>query len=297
MKHIQLTFLLAATCALALGAWFTTAGSAARTGGPTIATAAGRATVGGRDVIVEVVVLVPPGADPATSARDALRRAYPEAAPLTSAAATSGYTTTGLFWDNPAPPVAVHYNGSGSALGSAETELAAAMSTWSSVSGSYFSFVSAGSTNRCPSLVKECRGPQTFDGNNDIGWLDISDPSVLGVTWYSTSTDEFDMAIDNRNFTWASGCSADYSLQTVYLHELGHAVGLGHSSDPSAVMYAYYGGARCALSQDDLNGILSLYPTGGVATPTATDTPSGGVPTPTPTPAFCPPGQAKQGRC
>ncbi len=295
MKHIRLTFLLAATCALALGAWFTTAGSAARSGGPTIATAAGRASVGGRDVIVEVVALVPPGADPATSARDALRRAYPEAAPLTPAAATSGYTTTGLFWDNPPPPVAVHYNGSGSALGSAESELAAAISTWSSVPGSYFSFGSPGSTNRCPSLVKECRGPQFFDGNNDIGWIDISEPSVLGVTWYSTSTDEFDMAIDNRNFTWAGGCSAAYSLQTVYLHELGHAVGLGHSSDASAVMYAYYSGARCALRQDDINGILSLYPTGGSATPTATATPSGGVPTPTP--ASCPPGKAKQGRC
>jgi hypothetical protein len=85
--------------------------------------------------------------------------------------------------------------------------------------------------------------------------------------------------------------------QTVYPHELGHAVGLGHSSDASAVMYAYYGGARCALTQDDINGILSLYSTGGAATPTATDTPSSGVPTPTPTPASCPPGKAKRGLC
>jgi hypothetical protein len=196
--------------------------------------------------------------------------------------------------------VTVNYNHAGNGLGGAKTELLAAMSTWGAVSTSSFSFATGADTTRCPSLVQECRGPQKYDGHNDIGWININDPSVLGVTWYSTTRDEFDMAIDNTNFTWVAGCAGNYSLQTVYLHELGHALGLGHSSDTSAVMYAYYGGPHCSLSQDDVNGVSSLYPDGGTTpaptnTPTATNTPDPSAPTATATP--CPPGWIKQGRC
>jgi len=48
-------------------------------------------------------------------------------------------------------------------------------------------------------------------------------------------------------------------LPTVALHELGHGLGLAHSNVSSAVMYAYYGGARRDLTQDDIQGIQSIY--------------------------------------
>jgi acylphosphatase/peptidoglycan hydrolase-like protein with peptidoglycan-binding domain len=48
-------------------------------------------------------------------------------------------------------------------------------------------------------------------------------------------------------------------LPTVALHELGHGLGLAHSTDPSAVMYAYYGGPRRELTADDVSGIQSIY--------------------------------------
>src|SRR5436305_4430185 len=51
----------------------------------------------------------------------------------------------------------------------------------------------------------------------------------------------------------------DYDLYTVALHEFGHALGLGHSSDGSAVMYATYGGAVYGLATDDTNGIRNIY--------------------------------------
>jgi len=161
-------------------------------------------------------------------------------------------------------------------------------------------------TTRCPSLVRECPGRQYFDANNDVGWLNITDPSVLGVTWYSTSRDEFDMALDNQDFNWYVGDSDaiggnQIDTQTVWLHELGHGLGLGHSDVSGAVMEPYYAGVRRVLHQDDTNGVSYLYPTDNQPVPTATPTPTlTSTPTPTPgtgnpTPTPCwPPGKCKK---
>ncbi|KAE8694152.1 Eukaryotic aspartyl protease family protein [Hibiscus syriacus] len=50
-------------------------------------------------------------------------------------------------------------------------------------------------------------------------------------------------------------------LESVSIHELGHILGLGHSRDPDAIMYAYYmpGSIKRDLSQDDIDGIRALY--------------------------------------
>ena len=53
-------------------------------------------------------------------------------------------------------------------------------------------------------------------------------------------------------------------LATVALHELGHGLGLAHSNVSSAVMYAYYGGPRRELTDDDIQGIhRSTEPSSG----------------------------------
>jgi len=50
-----------------------------------------------------------------------------------------------------------------------------------------------------------------------------------------------------------------FDLETVALHEMGHLLGLGHSTDQNAAMYAYYGGVRRNLNQDDVDGMMALY--------------------------------------
>ncbi|KAK4419598.1 Metalloendoproteinase 1 [Sesamum alatum] len=60
---------------------------------------------------------------------------------------------------------------------------------------------------------------------------------------------------------WVDGVTPGaFDLQTVGLHELGHVLGLGHTTDGGAVMNPYIGaGIRKFLGQDDINGIKALY--------------------------------------
>ncbi|MDW3196378.1 MAG: matrixin family metalloprotease [Cytophagales bacterium] len=53
--------------------------------------------------------------------------------------------------------------------------------------------------------------------------------------------------------------AADIDMFSVALHEVGHSLGLRHSSDNDAVMFPTYSGPINGLGQDDINGILSLY--------------------------------------
>jgi hypothetical protein len=64
-----------------------------------------------------------------------------------------------------------------------------------------------------------------------------------------------DMHFDDAE-SWRIGAHMD--VFSVALHELGHALGLGHSDDPGAVMYPYYS-LVSDLTAEDRNAILTLY--------------------------------------
>jgi hypothetical protein len=76
---------------------------------------------------------------------------------------------------------------------------------------------------------------------------------------------------------------ADTDLFTVSLHELGHALGLGHSDRPGAVMYPYYQRAD-TLTDDDIGAIQSLYAAPGAAPPPVPGTPASPASPAAPTP-------------
>jgi hypothetical protein len=75
-----------------------------------------------------------------------------------------------------------------------------------------------------------------------------------------------DVHMDNSN-SWSDGGGAgtiDYF--TVMLHELGHSLGLDHSTVVGSVMEAVYAGPRRTLGDDDIGGIQAIYgaaPVGG----------------------------------
>ena len=256
---------------------------------PRVISVLGVAVVQGEEAFVHIRVVVPSGQDKDAVADAALRQQGARRADPRDLRSAE-FSITGLVWDQFSDAdlsndfVTQYYNPADDPTeGNGETALTNTHATWTNVTTSSFAFQYGGQTDRCPSLVRECQGPQVFDGNNDVAWLGLTGCCTLGVTWYSTSTDEADMALNN-DFDWSTSCTDQpdtFDAETVFLHENGHVVGLGHTNVQDAIMYASYGGARCALHSDDEQGISSLYPADG-ATPEPTATPTNTL-TPPPT--------------
>ncbi|KAF8031798.1 hypothetical protein BT93_D0878 [Corymbia citriodora subsp. variegata] len=62
---------------------------------------------------------------------------------------------------------------------------------------------------------------------------------------------------------WSTSPSSyQVDLESVAVHEIGHLLGLAHSADQNAVMFAILeeGSMKRDLRQDDINGIHALYP-------------------------------------
>lgn len=66
----------------------------------------------------------------------------------------------------------------------------------------------------------------------------------------------------NRDKTWTLGGddgTGSVDLFTALLHEIGHALGLEHSLDANAVMFAGYERSKTALGDEDIAAIRQLY--------------------------------------
>lgn len=131
-----------------------------------------------------------------------------------------------------------------------------------------------------------------------IGWRPASDPDVAGTgnslvggvlahadfpPGCSVVTNALPKPVhfDDEEHTWVIGAVAGgFDVETVGLHELGHILGLAHSSVPNAVMAPTVAPnfTKRALTADDIAGAQSLY--GTVAPPPPPPPP------PTPAPPF-----------
>jgi hypothetical protein len=110
------------------------------------------------------------------------------------------------------------------------------------------------------------------DGINAVIWHDDAWPAELvteklGQTVLSTDADgnleDVDIHMNGADYTWSMGGSGDtLDARGVYEHELGHSLGLGHTSDITATMYAADPGGENwrSLEQDDDDGVCALYP-------------------------------------
>ena len=205
--------------------------------------------------------------------------------PCAGALTTNGATvqsipTYGNGWDGPglgAATVFYYYSNVTTQLNAtaAKAEIARAMAQWADVvKVTWAPGVSATANQTVNILWTTYAHGDAYPFTGATG--------VMAHTFYPANPNPEPVAGDmhlNDSMAWGIGTSTD--LFSVTLHELGHALGLGHSDNPSDVMYPYYK-VVTGLTADDIAAVQTLYAaqTGSVP-PAPTPAPT---PTPSPTP-------------
>lgn len=212
----------------------------------------------------------------AATAREEMRSRFPGAMEVDEHSVSAQYVTSGFKWMSGSASWGYNAAGEPAAVaGAAAGAIQSAASTWGQ-QGVPFAFTGGGSTT---AGTGACGGGT--DGANTVGW-GAQSGSVLAVTcsWYSTVGSpykpavEFDMEFD-PDWNWTTGSPTQVDLESVALHEFGHALGLNHTGDGSAVMFASYpsGAQKRQPTADDIAGLNAIYGA-GEATPTPSPTPS-----------------------
>jgi matrixin len=182
----------------------------------------------------------------------------------------AGTTLPPLFWRNQCVSYSLQRNASKQvSLSDAERVAQQAFTTWSTAT------CAAGGN---PSIVAsafppvDCDAVPSQEHNNviifrDNGWPYDDSANAIGYTTLTVNltTGEIlgaDIEINTAGYVIvADGTPPQgaYDLASILTHEAGHFLGLAHTADTTAVMYAFYHPGSTTLEPDDVTGICSIY--------------------------------------
>jgi Matrixin len=99
-----------------------------------------------------------------------------------------------------------------------------------------------------------------YDSANALGFTTLTVDLVTGEIFGAAIEINSSNAGIVANVGDAGIPNGAYDLSTILTHEAGHFLGLAHSTDTDAVMYAFYHAGKTSLTPDDVNGICTVYP-------------------------------------
>jgi hypothetical protein len=174
-------------------------------------------------------------------------------------ASVGAYATYGQ-WATPSVSFYVNPANADVTESAATSALQAGMNVWNTQSGTTFRFSYAGRVNDTTT---------GYDNRNVILFRNASSGSTIASTYSWSSNGKLvdsDIIFWDGGFqfyTGSSGCTAGAYIEDIASHEMGHVLGMSHSSDPASTMYASYN--NCSqelrtLAADDIAGVQTLYP-------------------------------------
>jgi Matrixin/Putative Ig domain len=173
-------------------------------------------------------------------------------------------------------PITFYVNPTGAPSFTAlQDDMQAAMDAWSRAGGS-IRVNYGGTTSGCGVMAAD--GINTISFNNCDGYFAPSQScagllAVSGIVRYIPSQTKtvggviYGKAVEaNMSFNPYALCNFANrcQIQEVATHEMGHALGLGHTLDVTATMspYAHFDNRCASLMPDDVQGINAIYPSG-----------------------------------
>ena len=170
-----------------------------------------------------------------------------------------GYNTFAK-WGTLTVPIYVNPANSDVSLSAAIAGVQGAMAVWNTQSGTPFRYTYAGQVSQTTT---------GNDGKNVVLFRNSTNGGAIATTysWWSLTGTLIDSDVifwdgHTKFFAGTSGCVSGAYIEDVGAHELGHALGLSHSSVSEATMNSSYGTCsknQRTLASDDIAGAKKLY--------------------------------------
>jgi uncharacterized protein (TIGR03382 family) len=158
------------------------------------------------------------------------------------------------------------------ALEEARAAVRQAFGPWTQAGGTALTFAEDAPTTRAVGFEPGGDNQNVIAWSRDA-WPFEPDALAMTVTAFQEKSGKLvdaDILINEEDYVWGVGASAENDLVNALTHEVGHFVGLGHSEDPEATMFARaepFETEKRTLSADDRAAVAALYPGGTVAVP------------------------------